>query len=191
MDDKRLLCCRPEYGGHVAHGRQVVRRFTAVGLGIPRDLAVGVAALGLAGDSAIAASTLLPSAPVVGQWPQFVLFVLALGVNVRTAALAAGRDLADGVSPTRRAIYIVGFVTAWAVAVLSILASKGVPEMHHGAYFLDNHSNLTQVSRATYEHAQVLQQRIFTLIGATFFAATLIAHAPRPWGPGLPDPGLA
>jgi hypothetical protein len=146
-------------------------------------MAVGVAALGLAASSAIAASTLLPSAPVVAQWPQFVLFALALGVNVRTVALAAGRDLADGVSRGRRAIYIGGFVAAWAVALLSILAIRGVPEVHHGAYFLDNHSDLTEVSRATYEHAQVLQQRIFTLIGATFFAAALIAHAPRPWGP--------
>jgi hypothetical protein len=40
-------------------------------------MAVGVAALGLAASSAIAASTLLPSAPVVAQWPQFVLFALA------------------------------------------------------------------------------------------------------------------
>jgi hypothetical protein len=82
-----------------------------------------------------------------------------------------------------RAIYIGGLVAAWAVALLSILAIRGVPEVHHGAYFLDNHSDLTEVNRATYEHAQVLQQRIFTLIGATFFAAALIAHAPRPWGP--------
>jgi len=169
----------------------VARRLTAIGLGIPRGLAVGVATLGLAADSVIAASTLLPSAPVVAQWPQFVLFVLALLVNARTVALAGGRDLAEGVSRQRRAIYAVGFIAAWAVALFSILASKGVPEMHHGAYFLDNHSNLTQVSRATYEHAQVLQQRIFTLVGATFFAAALIVHAPRPWGPGLPDPGVA
>jgi hypothetical protein len=61
----------------------------ASGMRIPHGIAVAIATFGFAADIAIAASTLLPGAPIVPQWPQFALLPVA------GAAGVLGRMLVD------------------------------------------------------------------------------------------------
>lgn len=70
------------------------------------------------------------------------------------------------------------FVGAVLVVGLSIAGLHGQPTISGGRYLLNDHGSLSPVTRAAYEHALVLQQRVFTLIPAIFFAIGVIAHHP-------------
>jgi hypothetical protein len=145
--------------------------------------------LSLAGmtlDLLIAASTLAPGAPLVPQWPQFVLFPLIFVVHfssVLRLAPAGGRlrwrDLVAGLSPVAGLGFGVLFVAAWLVLMSSITSIGGQPTMSGGHYYLNDHGSLIPVSKAAYEHGLVLQQRIFTLGPAIFFALGALVHYPR------------
>jgi hypothetical protein len=141
---------------------------------------------GMTLDLLIAASTLAPSAPLVPQWPQFVLFPLIFVVHfssVLRLAAADGRlrwrDLLAGVPPLISVGFGVLFVAAWLVLMTSIASAGGQPTMSGGRYYLNNHGSLIPVSKAAYEHGLVLQQRIFTLGPAIFFALGVLVHYPR------------
>src|SRR5207249_3592669 len=88
------------------------------------------------------------------------------------------RDLPQGI-PRPLAVGFLGVaLAAWAVGVGSILQLDGQPTHQHGHYFLNNHGSLMPVTRSMYEHALVLQQRIFTCIPSVFYALGVLVNAP-------------
>jgi hypothetical protein len=137
----------------------------------------------------IAASTLAPDAPVVPQWPQFLLFPLIFVVHFSSVLRVTPergwlrfRQLLDGLTglPPGLVIAFVGlFVGAWLVLMLSIGSIGGQPTMSGGRYYLNDHGTFIPVTRAAYRHALVLQQRIFTLGPSVFFALGVLVHYPR------------
>jgi hypothetical protein len=148
-------------------------------------LCVSVAGMTL--DLLIAATTLAPDAPLLPQWPQFILFPLIFVVHfssVLRLARGAGRfrwrDLVAGVPPVLGLGLGILFVGAWLVLMLSITSISGQPTMNGGHYYLNDHGSLLAVTKAAYEHALVLQQRIFTLGPSVFFALGVLVHYPRP-----------
>jgi hypothetical protein len=138
-------------------------------------------------DLAIAASTLAPNAPLVPQWPQFVLFPLIFVVHFSSvlrlkptpSRRLRWRDQVAGLPPWLGVAFGVLFAVAWLVALVSILSIRGQPTISAGHYYLDNHGSMIAVTRAGYEHALVLQQRIFTLIPGVFFGLGVLTHYPR------------
>jgi hypothetical protein len=150
---------------------------------------------GLALDLLIAASTLAPGAPLIPQWPQFVLFppifVVHFSSVLRLAPVAGRfrwRDLVAGPPPVVGLGFGVLLVAAWLVLVSSITSIGGQPTMSAGHYYLNDHGSLIAVSKAAYEHGLVLQQRIFTLGPAMFFALGVLIHYPQR---GVADDSLA
>lgn len=142
---------------------------------------------GLALELLIASSTLAPNAPVVPQWPQFLLFPLIFVVHFSSVLRLSSesgrprwRELLAGVPPVAAAAFVILFVGAWLVLMASIGSIGGKPTMSGGRYYLDNHGSLTLVTKAAYEHALVLQQRIFTLGPSVFFALGALVHYRRP-----------
>jgi hypothetical protein len=147
-------------------------------------LCVSVAGMTL--DLLIAASTFAPGAPLVPQWPQFVLVPLIFVVHFSSVLrLARGggrfrwRDLVAGVPPVLGLGFGVLFVGAWLVLMSSITRIGGQPAVSGGHYFLNDHGSLIAVTKAAYEHALALQQRIFTLGPSVFFALGVLVHYPR------------
>jgi hypothetical protein len=145
-----------------------------------------VSVAGLMLDLLIAASTLAPGAPVVPQWPQFVLFPLIFIVqfsSVLRLTSAGGRprwrDVVAGVPPVLVVAFGVLFVGVWLASMSSIAGIGGQPTISGGRYYLNDHGSLIPVTKAVYEHAVVLQQRIFTLIPSVFFALGVLLHYPR------------
>jgi len=163
--------------------RSALRAPLRLALRLPSRWAIAIAGGALAVDLVIALSTVLPGAPIFAQWPAFAVFPLLFVLHARSVALMERGDIAwrDLATPWK-ASYLALFILAMLIAMLSILSVGGVPEQHHGAYFLDDHGALIPASHAEYEHAQVLQQRIFTLIPGAFFAAALVVNLGPPWG---------
>lgn len=159
----------------------------ALGLRLDRDLIVRIAVFGLAVDLAIALSTLLPSAPVIPQWPQFLLFPLIFVIHFRTVSVSVKRRLKPNDILRRVPRLVAGafmclFLGAWLAGLLSITHIRGQPTTQNGRRFLNDHGYLIPVSQAEYDHALVLQQRIFTLIPSVFFGLGILANARPPWG---------
>lgn len=133
----------------------------------------------------IAASTLAPDAPLLPQWPQFVLLPLVFVVHLSSVLRVTPetgrprwRQFLTGLPPVVIVGFILLFVGAWLGLLASILAIGGQPTMSGGRYYLNEHG-LVPVSYAVYHHALILQQRIFTLGPAAFFAVGVLAHYPR------------
>lgn len=144
-----------------------------------------VSVLGLVLELFIAASTLLPGAPAVPQWPQFVLFPFIFVVHFSSVLRLAPtggrfrwRDQVVGVPPVLIIAFFVLFAVVAAVAIPTITSLGGQPTIVAGHYFLNDHGHLISVTRAGYDHAQVLQQRVFTLIPSVFFALGVLIHFP-------------
>ncbi len=151
----------------------------------PRTM-LRVAVAGLAIDLLIAASTLAPNAPLLPQWPQFVLFPLIFVVHFSSVLRFTSdrgrpkwRELRRGLPPGTIVAFIVLFVVAWLVLMVSIGQIGGQPTMSGGHYYLTDHGDFIPVTRAAYRHALVLQQRIFTLGPGVFFALGVLVHWPR------------
>jgi hypothetical protein len=134
----------------------------------------------------IAASTLAPEAPLVPQWPQFLLFPLVFVIHFSSVLRLTTdrrrprwRELLTGLPPALLLAFIILFIGAWLVLVSSIADIGGQPTMSGGRYYLDDHGTLIPVTHAAYQRALVLQQRIFTLGPSVFFALGVLAHYPR------------
>jgi hypothetical protein len=137
----------------------------------------------------IAASTLAPDAPVLPQWPQFLLFPLIFVVHFSSVlrvtperGLLRFRQLLDSITGLPPALvigFLVLFLGAWLVLMVSIGSIGGQPTISGGHYYLNDHGTLIPVTRAAYRHALVLQQRIFTLGPSVFFALGVLVHYPR------------
>jgi hypothetical protein len=145
-----------------------------------------ISVAGVALDLLIAASTLAPGAPVVPQWPQFVLFPLIFVVHFSSVLRLTSdrgrlrwREFLAGLPPALILGFIVLFVGAWAIGGSAISSIAGQPTISGGHYFLNDHGTLIPVTKAAYEHALVLQQRIFTLGPSVFFALGVLVHYPR------------
>lgn len=168
----------------------------AWGLGKLKETMLRISVLGMTLDLLIAASTLLPGAPVVPQWPQFVLFPFIFVVHFSSVLRLTPkrgrlrwRDLVAGVPPAIGVGLGVLFVGAWLGAMASITGIGGQPTISGGHYYLNNHGSFIAVTRAGYDHALVLQQRIFTLIPAMFFGVGVLVHYPRQNGQAA-SPGI-
>lgn len=175
---------RSRYKAHAETGVIVVREW---GLRILKPKAMlRLSVAGLALELLIASSTLAPNAPVVPQWPQFLLFPLIFVVHLSSVLRLnperplRWRELLAGVPPVAAAALVIIFVGAVLVLMASIGSIGGKPTMSGGRYYLDNHGSLTPVTKAAYEHALVLQQRIFTLGPSVFFALGALVHYRRP-----------
>src|SRR5438128_245196 len=150
----------------------------------PRRVAWTVAVVGLSLDLLIAFTTVLPNAPLLPQWPQFVVFLFAFVVHLRTVLLFADRrshfrEFFDSIPRATRLAYSALFIATWAIALVSIIHLSGQPVQHGDHYFLNDHGNLIPVTRAAYRHALVLQSRIFSLGPSVFFALGVIVHSDR------------
>ncbi len=131
----------------------------------PRTM-LRVAVAGLAIDLLIAASTLAPNAPLLPQWPQFVLFPLIFVVHFSSVLRFTSdrgrpkwRELRRGLPPGTIVAFIVLFVVAWLVLMVSIGQIGGQPTMSGGHYYLNDHGDFIPVTRAAYRHALVLLTR--------------------------------
>jgi hypothetical protein len=153
-----------------------------------------ISVVGMTIDLLIAASTLAPGAPLVPQWPQFVLFPLIFVVHFSSVlrltperrgwreslnGLSRGWELLKDLPPALVLGFIVLFAGAWLVLMVSIGSIGGQPTMSGGRYFLNDHGDFIEVTKIVYEHALVLQQRIFTLGPSVFFALGVLVHYPR------------
>jgi len=143
----------------------------------------------------IAVSTLAPGAPVIPQWPEFVLFPFIFVVHFSsvlrltpTRGRFRWRDQFVGIPPIFVAAFFVLLIGAWLVGVSSITSIGGQPTVRGGHYFLNDHGALMPVSKTAYDHALVLQQRIFTLIPSVFFALGALIHYPGRSAPQISDP---
>jgi hypothetical protein len=140
-----------------------------------------ISLLGLVAELTIAASTVLPGAPLVPQWVEFAL-IPGTFIVFGHAALFQGigglrpRALVSDLGGPTATAFAALFATAWLVSLWSIAHIGGQPETIHGRYYLNNHGTYKQVSHNAYLHALVLQQRIFTLIPSVFYAAATLAH---------------
>jgi hypothetical protein len=149
-------------------------------------------------DLLIAASTLAAGAPLVPQWPQFVLFPFIFVVHFSSVLRLMSergrfqwRGFLTGLPPVVVGGFVVLFVGVWLVEMSSISALGGQPTMSGGRHYLNDHGSLIPVTRAAYEHALVLQQRIFTLGPSVFFALGVLVHYRRRGaGAALPVEGL-
>lgn len=146
-----------------------------------------LSAVGLAVELLIAASTLAPGAPVLPQWPQFVLvpliFVIHFSAILRVQASGRRRlrwrEMVAEVPPVFVAAAVILLAGAWLVSMASLLRLGGQPTMSGGHYYLNDHGTLLPVRRAAYEHARVLEERIFTLGPSIFFTLGVLVHYPR------------
>lgn len=144
-----------------------------------------VAVSGLSGDLLIALTTVLPGAPLLPQWPQFVLFPFSfITTSAAVPALHARRvrltEVVNGLPRRLRFGYTAFATTAFLVSVWSITHISGQPDRHANHYFLNDHGTLIRVSHDGYQHGRIYQQRIFTLIPSLFFAfAVLVLHRPK------------
>ncbi len=151
-----------------------------------------ISAFALACELVIAASTLLPGAPVVPSAFAFVLFPLVFVVHARTvwAAVRASRDiksgarirfsdLFDGLPRMAIAVFVAFFVAIWFASGPWITESRGQPTERAGHYYLNDHGDYIPVSYDEYRHAQVLAERTFTLIPSVFFAFGVLMNLPR------------
>jgi hypothetical protein len=145
-----------------------------------------VSLAGLVLDLLIGASTFLPGAPVIPQWPEFVLFPFIFVVHfssiLRLNAVGKRprfRDMVSGLPPLAIIGFVALFVGVWLMGITSITSIGGQPTVSGGHYYLNDHGSLIPVTKAGYEHALVLQQRIFTGIPSIFFALGALVHYPR------------
>jgi hypothetical protein len=156
------------------------------------DTMLRLSVVGLALDLLIAASTLVPGAPLVPEWPQFVLFPFIFVVHFSSVLRLTcergrfrWREFLAGLPPVLVVGFTVLFVGVWLAEMSSITGIGGQPTMSGGRYYLDHHGSLVPVTKAAYEHALMLQQRIFTLGPSVFFALGLLVHYPRATGGGM------
>jgi hypothetical protein len=142
----------------------------------------------------IAASTFAPAAPVLPQWPQFLLFPLIFVVHFSSVlrvrperrgwpgalnGLLRGWAFVKELPPVLVIGFIVLFIGAWLAMMVSIASIGGQPTMSGGRYYLNDHGDFIPVTKIAYDHALVLQQRIFTLGPSVFFALGVLVHYPR------------
>jgi hypothetical protein len=141
-----------------------------------------VAIFGLSGDLLIALTTVLPGAPLIPQWPQFVLFpFLFIAIGAAVLALQGQetslKEIVNGLPRRLRLGWTAFANVAFVVSIWSITHIRGQPERHGGHYFLDDHGKLIAVSHVGYQHGLIYQQRIFTLIPSLFFASAVLVLA--------------
>jgi hypothetical protein len=154
---------------------------------------LGLSVFGLTAELLIAASTLLPHAPVVPQWAPFALIAGIFVVHLRSVVLLVERRRGLGISgfrglPLRAMVagipkpvtvgFIGLFLFAWLVGLSSIAHIGGQPTQIGSRFYLSDHGDLIRVSHSAYLHALVLQQRIFTMIPAVFYALGVIVNLP-------------
>ncbi len=60
------------------------------------------------------------------------------------------------------------FVALWLAMMSSFTGSAGQPSTHDGRCFLNNHGDVAEVSRSTYDHAVATSTRGFAAAGAAF-----------------------
>lgn len=153
---------------------------------VPSRRVLTISAFALAGELAIAGSTLLPDAPVVSIAVAFALFPIALAVFARTiwvgvrgARRPALSDLLAGLPAIAIVTFFAFFFAVSAVSSTSISEDRGQPTERAGHYYLNDHGDYIPVSRTEYRHAQVLTERTFTLIPSVFLAFALLLNLPR------------
>jgi hypothetical protein len=155
-------------------------------LRLDAGLALRLSVFSLTAELVIALTTTLPNAPVIPQWPVFVLFAGVFVVHLRSV-IALGkqrghklnfRDLLRGLPVIVRVAFVALFIVAWLVVLASILHIGGQPTEIDGRYYLNDHGSLIPATHSEYLHALVLQQRIFTLIPAVFYALGVIVNWP-------------
>jgi hypothetical protein len=142
-----------------------------------------VAIFGLSCDLLIAVTTVLPGAPLLPQWPQFVLFPFMFVTIGATVLALQGRrthlmEIMNGLPRRLRYGNTAFAAAAFVVSIWSITQIRGQPERHGGHYFLNDHGSLIPVSHAGYQHGLIYQQRIFTLIPSLFFACAVLVLRP-------------
>ena len=144
--------------------------------------------VGLVLSVAVALSTLLPGAPVLPEWAAYVLLPLALLVNVRTAWIGVqlrrvpGVGL-PGVPSVAKVAFVAWFVFAGTLAYISLTEARGQPTVFHGRYYLNDHGRYLLVNHAEYLHAQVVEQRNFSLIPGILLALGALAGLVKMDGP--------
>jgi hypothetical protein len=146
-----------------------------------RKLSLALGTGGLVCSVAIAASTLLPAAPILPVWPVYLLVALAIIVHIRSAWISAHRrqgvaDLLAGVPQWAVIAYYVWFVVAGVLGYASLRESRGQPTKIDHQYYLNNHGRYTLVTHAEYLHAQVVDQRTFSLLPSVFFLLAVLVN---------------
>jgi len=139
------------------------------------------------GASACAVVVLCSFLPVVpplppGAWlPLFVGIFAVFPVPIIASRRSALRPLlgADTQELARRYWWLglAGLVTMIAF-ITSVPSLQGQPTIVHGGYFLDDHGTLIRVSHDTYLRALAANERFFTGIACSFYAAAAaMCHA--------------
>jgi hypothetical protein len=166
-------------------------------------VAAPVAAVALAVDGLLLASTFLPGDPPLPDGLAYALFCIMFPVHIGTVLsmiqVGDGRRtplrhtvLFGALSRAERAV-LSGIVGACALlAALSFLGSDGQAEQHDGRYYLSDHGTLTEVSHEEYAEQRKLGQRASIAIPAVFCAVGVgvgIGYRRRArQAPPLPDP---
>jgi hypothetical protein len=144
--------------------------------------ALRISAVALALELSIAVTTFLPGAPLVPQALPLLLFPGVFVVHFRSVMVLAGegkpdlRTLLRRVPRTVSLAFVVLFFGCWLVGIDAIAQIGGQPTLSHGQYFLNDHGSMIAVSHSVYLHAVVLEQRIFTLIPAVFYALGVLVN---------------
>jgi hypothetical protein len=149
-----------------------------------RVLAFALALVGAAVSAVVIATTLPSDGPFVPTWVTWPLFVGCLLVHVQTVRTARD-DLKRRLLETPRPILVTAGLLAACVFTLTmhaLLTTRGNPERHGTGYYLRDHSELTQVSRAEYGYAERLVERDFVGIALIFYLAGILVHFPIPRG---------
>ena len=159
------------------------------GARLDRRLMFRLSAAGLAAELAIAVTTVLPNAPVVPPGVELPLFLGCFVVQFRSVTvlisrtegrprLGALRELMGPVPVIARIIFVAFFIGTCLITAPSFGHIAGQPTEIHGRYFLNDHGSLIPVTHRAYLHAQVLHQRLFTLIPSVFYALGVLANWP-------------
>ena len=143
-----------------------------------------VATAGLVVDLAIAVTTCLPGAPMVPTWPELALFPVAFLVQFTTIVRLGSQRRQQPVRlmddlPLPALVGFGALVTAAALVLITSRSSLGGnPVASHGRYYLNDHGYFTQVTKAQYEHAVALSQRLFAIVPSVFFAINVLLNRP-------------
>jgi hypothetical protein len=136
-------------------------------------------------ELAVALSTLVTGgAPVVADWVPLLLFPVMFGVmlssilRVRRSRAGLRGVLAAVPAPLMILAAGLGGAVALVAAYSFAGAPSGQPTTRNGLYYLDDHGALRPVSRAAYDNALAVQQRLFTLVPTMFFLMAVIVHYP-------------
>ncbi len=146
------------------------------------------------------ATSFLPNAPYVPMGMVMVLFVVVFPVygaaflremipfsRLQRAQRAAGtrkwwqgtdrglmKQLTAPVPKPVRVGFVVLFVVLWLAMMSSSTGPAGQPSTHDGRYFLNNHGDVTEVSRSKYDDAVATSTRGFAAGAAAFYSLGFI-----------------